>query len=575
MTDLSLPEGLSEPQEGISESLADLLGTFSREEIAEALEGLPDAYVASIMADINSLSSGEELAEIPDSPIQQAAALDALFISRPHLAYLAARLVQAIQDVENGINRRILVSMPPRAGKSTLISLFLIVWILRKHPAWKIMLTSHGERLATTWGRQIRRIAVGNPDLGIHIAPDAGAAAEWETVQGGSVISRGIAGDLTGRGAKVLIIDDPHKGFVEVQSEAHRNMVWDWWTGTAQPRLEPPALVIVVMTRWHQDDLAGRLLSREWEGNPDDWEQIRLPAIAEENDLIGRAPGEPMLSPLIPDETLEQATARWEQVKRDIGTMAFSALYQQAPSPAKGIVFDTSWFRYWTLDPSLLPEDPEDDRVVLLNPADLQGRWLDSWDCAFKDTSDSDYVVAQRWCRSGAQRYLLWQMRARMSFTATVSSMSGEWADPNWHWGMRVNRRLVEDKANGTAVIDTLKRTITGLHPINPTNSKISRAYSVTPECEAGNVVLPHPSMPGYEWVLDLLHELANFPKGSHDDQTDALTQALSDMSDAGMGQVVTPEQGTQQRTPAIPAAAALIGTRVPDRRYSQPGYRR
>lgn len=568
-------EPVSEPQEGPSEGLAELLATFTPEEIQEALDGLPDDYVQQILADIGSLTSAQTLAQIPPSPIEQARVLDAMFIARPHLVHLAARLAQAVADVEAGKDRRLLVSMPPRMGKSTLISLFLIVWILRKHPGWKIMLTSHGERLATTWGRQIRRIASSNTDLGIRLASDAGAASEWETIQGGGVVSRGLAGDMTGRGAKVMVIDDPHKGFVEVQSEVHRQMVWDTWVGTLQPRLEPPSLVIVVMTRWHDDDFAARLLSREWEGNPEDWEEIRLPAIAEEADPIGRLPGEPLLSPLLPDETQAEALARWEQVKQDVGTHAFAALYQQRPSRAKGTIFDPSWFRYWTLDPSLLPDDGS-DRVVLLDPNELNGRWLDSWDCAFKDTSDSDYVVAQRWCKSGVQRYLLWQMRSRLSFSGTQDAMKGEWADPNWRWGLRVNRRLVEDKANGTAVIDTLNRTVTGIHPVNPTNSKTSRAYAVTPECQAGNVVLPHPSMPGFEWVLDLLHELSNFPKASHDDQTDALSQALFDMSDLGHASITTPDQATNSRVPQIPAVAYLLGQRAPTRqRPGQPGFRR
>lgn len=564
-------ELVPEPQEGLDDDLVSLLTQFSPDELAEALDGLPDVYIQEALSNIGSVTAGD-VTEIPDSPLGQAAALDSLFVSRPHLVYLAQRLVQAIQDVEAGVSRRLLVSMPPRMGKSTMISIFFIIWLLRKHPEWGVILTSHGERLATKWGRQVRRIAVGNPDLGIHLAPDAGAASEWETVQGGGVVSRGRAGDLTGRGAKVLVIDDPHKGFVEVLSEVHRDTVWDWWTGTVQPRLEPPSLVIVVMTRWHEDDLAGRLLSREWEGNPDDWEQIRFPALAEEADVIGRSPGEPLLSPLIPDETPEQAVARWEQVRRDVGTMAFSAIYQQSPNPAKGTIFQTDWFRYWTTDPSLIT-DPDSDRVVLLDPSTLQGKWIDSWDMAFKDNKDSDYVVAGRWCRSGADRYLIWSIRERLSFTQTVDRMN-EWSNPYFQFGNKVGRRLVEDKANGTAVIDTLTRTLSGIIPVNPTNSKLARASSVTPECESGHVVLPHPSMPGYEWVLDLLHELANFPKGTHDDQVDMFSQALFDLSDAGMGMITNP-MSHASRAPVIPAAAQLLGGRgtAPSPR-SRPRYR-
>src|SRR5699024_4690631 len=141
-----------------------------------------------------------------------------------------------------------------------------------------------------------------------------------------------------GRGARVLVIDDPHKDFVDAHSATFRAAIWDWWLAVAQTRLEPPSLVIVIMTRWHEDDLVGRLLSKEYEGDPAAWERIRLPALADtENDPIGRELGEPLLSPLF-TETREQAVERWAETRTAVGEYVWSALYQQSPSPAKGAI---------------------------------------------------------------------------------------------------------------------------------------------------------------------------------------------------------------------------------------------
>ena len=313
-------------------------------------------------------------------------------------------------------------------------------------------------------------------------------------------------------------------------------------------------------TRWHEDDLVGRLLSPEYEGDPDEWEVIRLPALAEgKDDLLGRSIGEPLLSPII-DETVEEATERWENTRVSVGTQTFAAMYQQRPAPAKGAIFDTDWWRFWTRDSS---KATDDGRVVYLDPSTLTGStWLDSWDCTFvKGNSNSgDYVVGQRWVRNKANRYLIAQQRGRWSFTETLEKME-RWSgdDPvlSPH-GRLVHRRLVENKANGPAILDVLQDKIAGLKPVNPKTSKEARAQAVTPEIESGNVYLPLPSDPGNEWVYDFLSEVRNFPHDLHDDQVDALTQALSELRDPGRGGVTVPgNQGNLSRVPRSLASAA------------------
>lgn len=490
---------------------------------------------------------------IPKGPAEQAKELSDDFVTRPHLAYLSDQIADAVRRVERGENQHIAVSMPPRAGKSTLLSQYTPVWMLRRHPEWKMILASHDGSLTHGWTKMARRMIERNPNLGIAIERDGGATRDWKTVEGGGMLAATTRSGITGRGARVMIIDDPVRDFVDAHSQTIRQNLWDWWLSTAQTRLEPPYLVMVVMTRWHEDDFVGRLLSHDHEGDPDQWRRISLPAIAEEGDVIGRMPGEPLLSPLL-DETEEQAIDRWEGVKRGVGSYTFSAMYQQRPAPARGAIFDAGWWRYWTTDPD---KASEDGRTVYIDvDADLGGaQWVDSWDAAFKSTSPGTggWVVGQRWAKDGANRYLIAQQRGRWSFTQTIDKMQ-DWAIQDNNvlspWGHLVHERLIEERANGAAIIDVLKEHISGIKPINPTVSKEARARAVTPEIESGNVFIPHPSDPGNEWVADFLSELRNFPHDVSDDQVDSLTQALSHLRTAGRAQITVP--GSRQ-TPGRP----------------------
>ena len=508
----------------------------SFDQIDELIEGLDPITAQALLDDLDENSRARSL---PASPLEQALELDPEFTERDHLTYLSQRVAQAVKDVENGQSRFLAVSMPPRMGKTTLATFYTPLWILRQHPDWPIALISHDGGLVTSWGRQIRR-EVENHSLGIEIAKDAGAVTEWETTAGGSVLSRTWRGPLTGRGVKVLLVDDPVKDAADASSLKTREAIWEWWQSVAQTRFEPPVLVIVVMTRWHEDDLTGRLLSTEHPGDPDDWEVISFPAVAEQNDVLGREPGEPLLSPLL-DETPEQALARWETTRRNVGSYTWSALYQQRPAPAEGAIFNADWWQFWVSpEHSHLADGRENVSVLDLAEKAARAQWVDSWDMAFKGGDSSDFVVGQRWAKIEANRYLIHQERARLSFTESVARLKA-WDSPAAPFHEFVHRRLVEDKANGTAIIDTLKSTIAGLIPVNPTNSKEARARSVTPEIESGNVFLPHPAMPGYGWVNDLLSELRSFPKDVADDQVDSLTQALTDLRDHGGGGISVP----------------------------------
>lgn len=516
--------------------------------------------------------SGEPHAGVPykhdphypqaEDPLEAAMQTDDGYRSRPHLEYLAGRLAKAMHDVENGESRFITVSMPPRMGKSALTSVNMPIWLLRQHPDWKIGLVSHSPALAVSWGRQVRRVVEEHgTEFGLQIAHDAGAVADWQTTEGGSIVSRSAPGQsITGLGFKVMLVDDLVKDFAAAHSAVDRESLWDWWVANAQTRLEPPSLVVVIGTRWHEDDFIGRLLSPEYSPDRDKWEVIKFPAIAEQADVLGRSEGDPLFSPLL-EETREEALERWAQMKTSMGSYSWAALYQQRPSPAQGAVFDVGWWRYWTHDPAKVTGD---GRVVLAPDAAWRaGQWVDSWDLTFKGSENSDFVVGQRWVRTGPDRYLVAQQRGRWSFTETLDHME-RWGRTDDHdvspYGECVHQCLIEDAANGSAAIDVLRKRVSGVKPVKARTSKEIRARAITPEIESGNVYLPYPSDPGNEWVEDLLSELREFPNGKHDDQVDALTQALNGLRDGGRGSVAVP-------TGRLPGRSVMSGNRIQRRR--------
>lgn len=517
--------------------LAGLLDGLTPDQLADVIAGLPIPAAQALLDELG----GAATPDLPATPADMAALLIPGFVARPHLLHLSDRIAAAVGDVEAGVNRRLIVEMPPRTGKTTLGTLATAALVLARHPSRSVGIVSHDGRLATSWGRQVRRwVEAGRLGPHVKVAPDAGAVGAWETTDGGKFYSLSTRESFTGRGISYLFIDDPTKDFVDAHSAVMRENLWDWWLSVAQTRLEPPYLVCLTQTRWHADDMVGRVLSDEYEGDPADWERVRMPAIAEANDQLGRVEGEPLLSPLL-DEDETQALARWGDVRRTVGTYVFSAMYQQRPSPARGSIFDTGWWRFWTSNESRATSD---GRVRFVDPGALVGgRWLDSWDAAFGETTSvsASYVVGQRWVKHGPDRYLVGQQRGRWSFTQTLERMRA-WEYGGPHAGL-VHQRLIEKKANGAAIIDVLRREIPGLKPITPTASKEARARAVTPEIESGNVFLPHPADPGNEWVADLLSELREFPSGSADDQVDSATQALLELRAAGPGGLTVPSR--------------------------------
>ena len=413
-----------------------------------------------------------------------------------HLDLLAERLL----DVAQGKLKRLLIQMPPRHGKSEFASAHFPAWYLGTFPERRVILASYEHDFAASWGAKARdRFAEWGPVLWqLWVRRDRQAADDWQIARHeGGMVCAGVGGPIMGRGADLLVIDDPVKSAEEANSETYRERAWDWYRSVAYTRLEPAGTIILIMTRWHEDDLAGRVLA-EAAKTGERWEVIKLPALAEDDDVLGRAEGEPLWPVRYPLRALME-------IQESIGPYWWEALYQQRPAPPQGALFKKDWWRFYPLRD--LPQ--QFDEV------------LQSWDMAFKDTDSSSYVVGQVWGRVGARIFLLDQARERMDFAKTleaVEALSACWP--------QATLKLVEDKANGPAVISALRLKVPGLVPVKPQGGKLSRAQAVLPLVAAGNVWLPMPAE--QPWVEQFLAEARSFPVGATDDEIDAMSQALN-----------------------------------------------
>lgn len=422
---------------------------------------------------------------------------------------------ETLQRIADGEQLSVLIEMPPRHGKSMTVSESFPSYYLGRNPDKRVIAAAYSDGLAKKFGRLNRnKFSEFSHELFEVQLSDANAATKDWGVQDrrGGMIATGIGGSITGQGADLMIIDDPIKNMKEASSQTIRDNIWDEWEATLSTRLHDGASLIVIMTRWHEDDLIGRLLVR----SPRKWIRLRLPAIAEdEEDLLGREIGEPLCPELGYDE-------HWaEEKKEEVGSRTWGALYQQRPSPAGGNIFKREWIKYYVRTAEQKREWGLSEEIAVL-PTHFD-KMAQSWDCTFKDSETSDFVAGGVWGRKKAQYFLFDIDHRRMGFADTmkaIRAMSDKW--PN------ARSKYIEDKANGTAIIEMLKDEISGIVPVNPDGGKEARANAVSPLFEAGNVYLPHPNM--CPWVEELIEELVSFPNAAHDDLVDMTTQALNQL---------------------------------------------
>lgn len=334
---------------------------------------------------------------------------------------------------------------------------------------------------------------------------------EIENTIGGRMSATSTGGTATGKGTHDVVCDDPLNP-KQAASETELRGSNEFFDQTLRTRLSDQitGAFVIVMQRLAETDLTGHVMSK----NPGEWTQIRLPMEAEEDErwvfpisgrVVTRKAGELLWEERFPASVVES-------LKRDLGSWAYAAQYQQRPAPLEGGIIKRSWLRFW--------------REL---PADLD-QVIQSWDLAFKDSASSSFVVGQVWARKGANKYLLDEVRARMDFPTTVNairSLTAKW--PQSH------TKLVEDKANGPAVLASLGHEISGLIPVKADVSKEARLSAASPDFEAGNVYLPDPAMAGaetgwpkYAWVHDWIEEVCAAPGAAFWDRADAASQAIN-----------------------------------------------
>lgn len=380
--------------------------------------------------------------------------------------------------------------MPPRHGKSFLISEYFPAWYLGKNPYHNIISTTYSQDLSYDFGRKVRNI-MGTDTYraifsGINLSEDSSSAKRFHTNKGGAYYGVGVGGPLTGRGGDLIIIDDPHKNRQEANSEVVRRNIHSWFDSTLYTRQAPNAVFILVQTRWHEDDLAGKIISE----NTGDWEVINMPAINEEDEALW-------------PERFDIDTLK--EIRKTIGRYEFESLYQQHPTPQEGGIFKNHWWRYYDSLPQRF------DKII------------QSWDFAVKNKDGSDYTVGLVIGKYGPNKYLLDMVRDKLDFPAAchaVVSTTNKWP--------KASKKLIEAKANGPAVIQALTNQIAGLIEVEPQGDKIQRANAASPEVESGNWYIPNPN--AAPWVNDFLHEMGSFPNGKNDDIVDAFSQAENEL---------------------------------------------
>ena len=412
-----------------------------------------------------------------------------------------AWLVYVLREVQEAVTKggaRIIINAPPRHGKSEAISHWLPTWFLDWWPERHVILTSYSDTLASKWGLAVRDEFVNNPLTWARLRSDKALINDWMTTDGGGMRSVGAGGSVTGHGGHLLLVDDPHKNWEEAISPTHQQKLINWFNSTFYTRAEPGASIIVIQTRWAERDLTGYLMDE----HEDDWKKICLPAFAEEKDPLRRKLGEALCPERFPVEDLH----RIKKAPGTGGSHMFAGLYQQRPAPLEVIMVKRDWFRRWTE----LPEDMDE--------------WIQCWDLTFKKTGSS-YVVGQVWGRKGANFYLADQVRERLSFLETqrkIRLVSVRWP--------QAREKLVEDAANGPAVIDSLQNEIPGLIGYSVSGSKEVRLAAVSGFMEAGNVWIPDSSVAS--WVEGYVEELSTFPNSARNDQVDTTSMALKRLSE-------------------------------------------
>lgn len=457
-------------------------------------------------------------------------------------------LNRVLMDLEARKRMRVIVAMPPRSGKSVLVSQYFVAWYAAMNPDHEITIASYEQELAEGFSKSARDILVEHGEtMGVFPNPRA-SGQEWEITpkkHKGKVRGIGIQTGVTGRGAHLLVVDDPVKDAKTSLSPTVREQTWEWFKATAFTRLAPGGVILVVQTRWHHDDLTGRILKAAKTGEGLPFQVLALPAIAEgDRDPLRRQPGEALWPERWPVDKLRQ-------IEKTLGPYFWNALYQQRPTPKGGGIFQRNWFRVWNRD---LP----DFEMV-----------IQSWDTAFTEKTSNDPSALTVWG-------VFFHEKLQRHCALLIDAQKGHWNYSELRKRAKrmyeterygVDRRradvvLIENQGSGKVLINDLQDGGVPIRPYNPQKaSKQQRAHAVSPLVSAGFVyILGEDNPQGIpDWASPFLEEVTMFPMGAEDHFTDTMTQALHllrDMRQVSVEEDVAEEPVEDPRSYANPYAA-------------------
>lgn len=407
-------------------------------------------------------------------------------------------LYSALQKVTDGVTKRLMIFMPPRHTKSETVTVRYAAYRLEQNPKMNIILGSYNQKLANRFSRKTRRIVENR----IKLSADRKAVEEWETSIGGGYRAVGVGAGITGFGADLIMVDDPVKSREEAESETYRDKCWDWFNDDLYTRLEPGGAIVLIMTRWHDDDIAGRLL-KEMEEGGEKWEVVSLPAIAEDADPLGRKKGQALCPERYDTEALEK-------LRKKLGAYSFAALFQQRPVPIEGALFKRDWFAGKVIDEA---------------PKNLQ--WARGYDLAVSQKTSADYTASFR-CAFDKQGnlYIADGFRKRIEFPEqqrfVIKRMVSE----------KNTTHGIEKALHGEALVQSLRRVTAVRHvafkAVKVDKDKFTRALAWANLAEEGRVFLVRGG-----WCDEFLDEICRFTgKGdTHDDQVDAVSLAVGMLS--------------------------------------------
>ena len=422
-------------------------------------------------------------------------------------------MAEAFERVARGELKRLIINMPPRHTKSEFASYLFPSWFLGLYPEKKIIQTAHTAELAVGFGRKVRNL-VNTPEyqeiFPTKLSADSKAAGRWNTHKGGDYFAIGVGGAVTGKGADVLIIDDPHSEQEAMQGNPQvYERVFEWYNSGPRQRLQPGGSIVIVMTRWSKKDLTGQILSTAAKKELDEWEVIELPALL------------PSSKPLWPEFWKQEEL---EAIKAELPVGKWEAQYQQNPTSEEGAIIKRDMWKIWEGNP------PQVDYII------------QSWDTAFEKNNRSDYSACTTWGVfyrevdgiEVANIEVLDAYKERLEFPELKRQAYDMWKEWN------PDTLIVEKKAAGAPLIYELRRMGIPIAEYTPSkgSDKIARVNAISDLFASGMVWRPEK-----KWADELVEEMASFPNGDHDDLVDSTSQALLRFRQGGFIQLSSDEE--------------------------------